>query len=83
VPVSDLKPILKMPLTFLVLSGTEVRDVTALKDLPLERVVLPKRTGVKGVEALKDVRTLREIGYEPDGRGQTPETFWKSFQVEK
>jgi serine/threonine protein kinase len=83
VPVSDLKPILRMPLTFLVLSDTEVRDVTGLKDLPLERVVLPKRSGVKGIEVLKEVRSLREIGYEPNGRGQTPEVFWKTFEAGK
>jgi serine/threonine protein kinase len=83
VPVSELKPILNMPLTWLVLSGTDIRDVSALKDLPLEHLVLPKRSGVKGVEALKDVRSLREIGYDADGRGQAPAAFWKTFEAGK
>ena len=83
VPVSDLRPLLSMPLTWLVLSGTEVRDVSVLKDLPLERLVLPKRTGVKGVETLKDIRSLREIGYDADDRGQAPAAFWKTFEAGK
>jgi len=83
VPVSDLKPILSMPLIWLVLSGTDVREVSVLKDLPLERLVLPKNSGVKGIEALKGIRSLREIGYEPEGQGQTPAAFWKAFEAGK
>lgn len=85
VPVSDLKPLIKMPLTYLVISGTEIRDVSLLKDLPLERLVLPNTKGLKGLEVLKEMTSLREIGYDPDPNihGQTPAAFWKKIEAGK
>ena len=85
VPVSDLKPIAKMPLTYLVISGTEIRDVSLLKELSLERLVLPNIKGLKGLEALKNMGSLSEIGYDPNPeiRGQTPAAFWKKIEAGK
>jgi serine/threonine protein kinase len=80
VPVSDLTPIRNMPLTWLVLSGTEVRDMTVLKDLRLERLVLPRGEGLKGLDVLKRMTSLREIGFDPDARGQAPQAFWKTLE---
>jgi len=32
---------------------------------------------------LKDIRSLREIGYDADDRGQAPAAFWKTFEAGK
>ena len=74
-----------MPLTYLVISGTEIRDVSLLKGLLIERLVLPNAKGIKGLEVFKEMVSLREIGYDPDPHihGQMPAAFWKSIEAGK
>jgi serine/threonine protein kinase/Leucine-rich repeat (LRR) protein len=78
VPVTDLSPLRGMPLTWLVLSGSEVNDLSPLKDLPLEKIVLPHAPPIRGLETLRAMTTLREIGVDLDSH-TAPAVFWKAY----
>ena len=80
VPVSDLTPLKGMPLTWIVLSGSGVTDVSALRESPLERLVLPRQPPIKGLELLRGIRSLREIGIDADTR-TSAEVFWKTWNI--
>ncbi|MFM2090245.1 MAG: Serine/threonine-protein kinase PknB [Planctomycetota bacterium] len=78
-PVTDLRPLAMSPLRELRLSAVAVADAAPLKDLPLERLVIdPARVG-KGLDALRDKKTLRQIATAWEGswgRALSPQDFW-------
>jgi hypothetical protein len=80
VPITDLSPLTGMPLTHLELSGTNVLDLSPLADLPLERLILPRRENLRGLDVIKRMKLLKEIGYDPDGNGVVPASFWKALE---
>jgi hypothetical protein len=69
-----------MPLSWVVLSGSAVTDVSALRESPLERLVLPRQPPLKGLELLRGIRSLREIGIDSDNR-VSAEVFWKTWNI--
>ncbi len=78
-PVTDLRPLAMSPLRELRLSAVAVADAGPLRDLPLERLVIdPVRVG-KGLDSLRDKKSLRQIASTWEGswgRALTPPEFW-------
>jgi serine/threonine protein kinase len=81
VTVTDLTPLKDMPITVLELSGSNVRDVSALANMPLERLILPRIDDLKGLDVIKRMKLLREIGFDPEGKGVMPASFWKALEA--
>jgi serine/threonine protein kinase len=79
-PVSDLSPLKDMPLAILQCNETQVSDVTPLAGMHLLRVWLTPRNIVKGMDVLRQMKSVRFIGV----RVQNPlsaEEFWKRYDA--
>ncbi|MBI1832403.1 MAG: hypothetical protein HYR84_13250 [Planctomycetes bacterium] len=60
--MSDLEPLRGMPLTSLTLYGCpQVSDLTPLKGMPLELIHLAPKNITKGLEILRDIKSLKTI----------------------
>jgi hypothetical protein len=84
-PVADLTPLTGMPtLQRLNIAHTQVTDLTPLKGLHLSRLIFTPANITKGLEAVREMASLRELDvqFEPDVRRTlTPEQFWKSYDA--
>lgn len=84
-PVSDLSPIRGMPLKRLTIFDTGVTDLEPLRGMPLEEVLLTPQRIVRGLDVLRDMRTLRDIGvdWNPQPSGQPSHwpaaEFWDRY----
>ncbi len=79
-PVSDLSPLKDMPLAILQCNETQVSDLTPLAGMHLLRVWLTPRNIVKGMDVLRQMKSVRFIGV----RVQNPlsaEEFWKKYDA--
>jgi hypothetical protein len=72
VPVSDLTPILDLPVDNLCISGTRVTDLAPLKRLPLKRLYLDYRPE-RDAKILRSFTDLEEINDKPAAE------FWKKM----
>ena len=68
-----------MPLRVLVIYNTGITDLTPLQGMPLEKIYLTPKNITKGLDILRDVKSLKTIGI---AWGQTwpPAEFWKRYQ---
>ena len=74
--VADLRPLSKMPsLRRLHVGETEVRDLTPLRGLALTRLIFSPKTVRAGVEVVRSMKTLTELGTTFETR-MPPEQFW-------
>lgn len=81
--VSDLKPLSKMSsLKRLHIGQTLVRDLTPLKSLKLERLIFtPKNIGM-GLDVVRNMKTLTEVGTTLEAR-MSPQEFWSRYDRKK
>lgn len=81
--VSDLRPLSKMStLQRLHIGGTRVSDVTPLKGLHLERLVFTPKSIKTGLEVLRAMKSLAEIGTSL-GTSMPPKKFWELYDQGK
>src|SRR5262249_9028365 len=60
--VRDLTPLKGMRLTFLHAQNTGVTDLTPLTGMPLEDLRLTPKNSARGLEVLRDMKSLKTIG---------------------
>lgn len=77
--VVDLKPLSKMTsLKRLHIGETPVSDISPLKTLQLERLIFTPKNIRKGLDVVRDMKTLTEIGTTLEKR-MPPEQFWLHY----
>lgn len=75
-PVTDLSPLRSVDsLERLALAGAAATDLTPLADLKLKRLIFSPDKIEAGLDALRAMDTLEEIGPDLDHR-QSPDAFW-------
>ena len=72
--VSDLSPLVGMPLEGIRLDGTLVSDFTPLKDMPLKTLILDFKPE-RDTELLRSIKTLETINGKPVAE------FWKEVEA--
>ena len=81
-PVSDLRPLAATGLKRLHIGETQVEDLTPIAGLPLTRLVFTPPLIKKGIEDIRKVPTLQEIGTRFDDGGKDlmpPARFWPMY----
>ena len=78
--VTDLEPLRGMPLQELYFHSTPVTDVSPLAGAPLRKLVFSPRQVTKGLEVLRAMETLRELGPNPQQMLPAAE-FWKRYDA--
>lgn len=80
--VSDLRPLSGVSsLRRLHIGRTKVRDLTPLKRLQLTRLVFSPKNIRVGLETVRNMKTLTEVGTTLDSR-MPPQQFWKLYDQE-
>lgn len=80
-PVADLSPLAGMAsLKRLNIAGSNVTDLTPLRGLRLERLLFTPSKIKKGLDAVREMNTLRELGTSFEDR-QGPARFWAAFDA--
>jgi hypothetical protein len=78
--VRDLTPLKGMRLTTLRLEGCGIRDLTPLQGMPLTEVTLTPKHITKGMDILRELKSLKTIGTGGDAKDKFPaEEFWKRY----
>jgi hypothetical protein len=83
--IDDLTPLKGMPLTELTIHNTRISDLSPLKGMPLIRLLFTPKNIRKGIEAIREMKTLTEIGIEIDrDKDCWPASeFWKKYDAGK
>jgi internalin A len=82
-PVSDLRPLAKMSsLKRLHIGGTKVKDLSPLKGLPLTRLIFSPKNITVGLETIRKMKTLTEIGTTLETR-MPPKQFWQLYDQQR
>ena len=80
--VSDLTPLKGTKLQRLHIGESKVTDLTPLQGLPLTRLIFTPKKIKKGIESVRGIQTLREIG--PSLKAKMPPMmFWKFYDEGK
>ncbi len=79
--VRDLTPLQGMPLTSLYLIHcAKVRDLTPLQGMELQEIYFEPKNITKGMDILRQMKSLKTIGIEWERRQQMPAAeFWKKY----
>jgi hypothetical protein len=74
--VKNLEPLRGMPLARLTIDHCDIEDLTPLEDLPLQHVDLTPKLIKKGLDVLRNHKTVRiiQVGY---GNHYSVPEFWK------
>jgi hypothetical protein len=67
-----------MPLTVLHIQDTGVTDVTPLQGMPLEVIHLTPKNITRGLDILRDMKSIKTIGVEWDQAWPAAE-FWERY----
>jgi Leucine-rich repeat (LRR) protein len=73
--VTDLSALQGMPLTRLNISRSGARDITPIKDTPLESIILNMDRRPQGMEILRSMKSLKQINYHEVNE------FWESYDA--
>jgi serine/threonine protein kinase/Leucine-rich repeat (LRR) protein len=76
--ITDLSPLKGQPLRRLEFYGTSVTDLSPLRGMPLHEVRLSPGNITKGIETLRDVKTLMMIGID-EKQAWPPAEFWERY----
>jgi len=77
--VSDIRPLARISsLKRLHIAGTKVNDLTPLKGLKLQRLIFTPANIKMGLDIVRGMKTLTEIGTTLDTR-MPPEKFWQQY----
>ncbi len=77
--VRDLSPLKGMPLKRLFISSTGVADLSPLKDMPLEGIRLTPRNITKGLEILRDMKSLKTVSAGDATQAWSAAEFWERY----
>jgi Leucine-rich repeat (LRR) protein len=81
--VADLRPLSRMTsLKRLHIGNTPVSDLSPLKTLKLERLIFTPRNIRKGLDVVRNMKTLMEVGTTLETR-MPPEQFWSRYDRKK
>ncbi len=82
-PVSDLRPLAKMSsLKRLHIGGTKVKDLSPLEGLNLTRLIFSPKNITVGLQTIRNMKTLTEIGTTLDTR-MPPSQFWQLYDQQR
>ncbi len=76
--VSDLRPLAGGKLERLHIGGTPVADLTPLKGLPLKRLIFTPKNITAGMDIVRNMPTIKEIGVRFD-KMMKPSEFWQRY----
>ena len=80
-PIDDLSPLAEMSsLRRLNIAGTAVTDLTPLAGHQLQRLIFDPARIVKGLEMIREMSSLQELGVDFDHR-MAPAEFWAKFDA--
>ena len=79
-PVADLAPLAGLPLIHLSLERSKVTDLTALQRLNLEHVAFTPARISKGIELLRQMKSVTQIGAAWNAE-LPPDEFWKKYDA--
>jgi Leucine-rich repeat (LRR) protein len=80
-PVFDLSPLKGMPLTELYFDDTQVSDVSPLAGLQLKTCLFTPRNTIKGMDIIRQMKSLTGIGVSREEKPVAPEEFWKKYDA--
>ncbi|MBL7220027.1 MAG: protein kinase [Phycisphaerae bacterium] len=80
--LTSLKGIEGMVLTELNIVDAGVSDLSALRGMMLEKFHFTPKNITKGIEIIRNMKSIRQIGIRWDHRLK-PEEFWKKYDAEK
>ncbi len=80
--VSDLTPLMGTKLQRLHIGQTQVTDLTPLKDLQLTRLVFTPSSITKGIEDIRKIPSLQQLGTEYKSM-MPAKKFWKLYDKKK
>jgi Leucine-rich repeat (LRR) protein len=83
--VKDLSPLSNTTLQRLHIGETPVTDLSPLKGLPLTRLVFDQEQIQKGLDVIKQMPTLQELGNKFEDGNTTlkpPAVYWQSKSAE-
>ncbi len=78
--VSDLSPLKGMPLTHLDCGSTQVADLSPLLGMDLTDIALTPTNITKGLDAIRQMKSLKTIGLRGD-RQIPPDEFWRKYDA--
>jgi hypothetical protein len=77
----DLFTLKGMPLKSLTLAGTAVDDLTPLQGMKLESVVFTPQSITRGLDVLRQMKTLQTIGVQEVWQIWPAAEFWKKYDA--
>jgi hypothetical protein len=80
--VKDLGPLANSRLERLHIGETPVSDLTPLKGLSLKRLIFTPGRITKGIEIIREMKSIREIGPSFENR-MNPSQFWSLYSEGK
>lgn len=78
--VADLSPLKGMPLEILTCDRTLVKDFSPLAGMKLKLFTFTPRPDLKGVQVLRNMSSLEQIGTE-QAKLMPPQEFWKQYDA--
>ncbi len=79
--VSDLSPLHGMPLSVLYFNNTNVSDLSPLEGMNLESLWLTPKNITKGLDVVRQMKTIGTVGLGWDGPFFPPAEFWKKYDA--
>ncbi len=79
-PVADLTPLKGLPLTDLRFDHTHVTDLSPLEGMKLTRITLTPKNIIKGLDVIRQIRTITLIGT-TSTEALSPDEFWKKYDA--
>ena len=79
--VSDLSPLKGMPLAILVIPGTSVSDLSPLAGLSLIHLIFPPQKITRGIDAIRQMTSLKWIGPSTWDVQFPAAEFWKKYDA--
>jgi serine/threonine protein kinase/Leucine-rich repeat (LRR) protein len=79
--VADLSPLHGMPLQELYVDATHVSDVSPLKGMNLTAINLTPKNVTKGIDVVRQMKSLRKIGTAWESEQFSPTEFWKRYDA--
>ncbi|HEX4132580.1 MAG TPA: hypothetical protein VHZ24_21285 [Pirellulales bacterium] len=79
--MSDLSPLQGMPLTYLYCGFTQVSDLSPLQGMNLTDVFVTPKNITKGLDVLRQMKSLKTIALGHGMEKFAPAEFWKKYDA--
>ncbi len=79
--LSDLSPLTGMALTGLWFGSTQVSDVSPLQGMQLTMIAFTPKNITKGIEVIRQMKSLKTIGLRGDRDKFPPDEFWRKYDA--